>query len=306
LSSPKVPYVDETALEKESNELSEESKELLSIYHKTFDDERVDRDLIISLLTYICNTQQEGAILVFLPGYDEIITLRDHLTADREFGNSRRYQIFTLHSSMQPSEQRKVFRKLHHTMRKIILSTNIAETSVTIDDVVFVIDSGKVKEKSFDALTSVSTLQPVWVSKTSAIQRKGRAGRCSPGICFHLFSRVRYDSLLEYQIPELLRTPLQELCLHTKLLASPNTSIADFLSKAAEPPPFLVLRNAVALLKTIDALDQWEDLTDLGRHLADLPLSPQLGKMILYSVVLKCVDPVVTIACALAYRDPCK
>ncbi|XP_073241899.1 3'-5' RNA helicase YTHDC2-like [Porites lutea] len=304
MSSPKVPYVDETALEMESNEISEESKELLSIYHKTFDDDRVDLDLIISLLTYICTNETEGAVLVFLPGYDEIITLRDTLIAHKEFGNSKRYQIYTLHSSMQPSEQRKVFRKLPQTMRKIILSTNIAETSITIDDVVFVIDSGKVKEKSFDALTSVSTLHPVWVSKASAIQRKGRAGRCSPGLCFHLFSRVRYDNLLEYQIPELLRTPLQELCLHTKLLASPNTSIADFLSKAPEAPPFLVLRNAVALLKAVDALDQWEDLTDLGRHLADLPLSPQLGKMILYAVVLKCLDPVVTIACALAYRDP--
>ncbi|KAJ7384544.1 3'-5' RNA helicase ythdc2 [Desmophyllum pertusum] len=305
LSSPKVPYVDETALEKESNELSQESKELLSIYHKTFDDERVDRDLIISLLTYICNALQDGAVLVFLPGYDEIITLRDQLTADKEFGNSRRYQIFTLHSSMQPSEQKKAFNKLHHTMRKIILSTNIAETSVTIDDVVFVIDSGKVKEKSFDALTSVSTLQPVWVSKTSAIQRKGRAGRCSPGVCFHLFSRVRHDSLLEYQIPELLRTPLQGLCLHTKLLASPNTSITDFLSKAAEPPPFWFFEMLLPCLRlTIDALDEWEDLTDLGRHLADFPLNPQLGKMILYSVVLKCLDPVVTIACALEYRDP--
>ncbi|XP_068740703.1 3'-5' RNA helicase YTHDC2-like isoform X2 [Montipora capricornis] len=304
LSSPKVPYIDETALEKDSKELSDESKELLSIYHKTFDDDRIDHELIISLLSYICGMQQEGAILVFLPGYDDIITLRDSLTSHREFGNSKRYQIFILHSSMQPSEQREVFRKLHHTMRKIILSTNIAETSVTIDDVVFVVDCGKVKEKSFDALTSVSTLHPVWVSKASAIQRKGRAGRCSPGTCFHLFSRVRYDNLLKYQIPELLRTPLQELCLHTKFLASPNTSIADFLSKAADPPPFLVLRNAVALLKTIDALDQWEDLTDLGRHLADLPLNPQLGKMVLYSVVLKCLDPVVIVACALAYRDP--
>ncbi|XP_029204296.2 3'-5' RNA helicase YTHDC2-like [Acropora millepora] len=304
LSSPKVPYVDETALEKESEELNDEDRELLSVYHRTFDDDKIDRDLVISLVGYICTSSQEGAILVFLPGYDDIISLRDALTSHREFGNSKRYQIFMLHSSMQPSEQREVFRKLPHNTRKIVLSTNIAETSVTINDVVFVIDCGKVKEKSFDALTSVSSLHPVWVSKASAIQRRGRAGRCSPGICFHLFSRVRFENLLEYQIPELLRTPLQELCLHTKLLASPNTSIADFISKAPEPPPFLVLRNAVALLKTIDALDQWEDLTDLGRHLADLPLSPHLGKMVLYSVVLKCLDPVVTIACALAYRDP--
>ncbi|XP_048584251.1 3'-5' RNA helicase YTHDC2 [Nematostella vectensis] len=304
MRSSHAPYSDDVTLEKQSTELSEETKELLAVYHKTFDDDRVDLDLIYCLIDHICNSGQQGAVLVFLPGYDDIITLRDILASSKEYGNTKRYQLFTLHSSMQPGEQRKVFRKLPPTVRKIVLSTNIAETSVTIDDVVFVIDSGKVKEKSFDALTSVSTLQVAWVSKASAVQRRGRAGRCSPGTCYHLFSGVRYESLQPYQIPELLRMPLQELCLHAKLLAGPNTCIADFLAKAPEPPTYLVLRNAVTLLKTIDALNKWEDLTDLGRHLADLPVEPRLGKMILYSVVLKCLDPVITVACALAYRDP--
>ncbi|CAB4026109.1 probable ATP-dependent RNA helicase YTHDC2, partial [Paramuricea clavata] len=214
------------------------------------------------------------------------------------------FHICCLHSAMQPSEQKKAFRKMSEGTRKIILSTNIAETSVTIDDVVYVIDSAKVKEKSFDALSSVSALETVWISKASAVQRHGRAGRCSPGVCYHLCSRVRYDSLQDFQIPELLRFPLQELCLHTKLLAGPTTSIADFLSRAPEPPPYLVLRNAVETLKAMDALDQWEDLTDLGRLLAELPVEPRLGKMILFSIVLKCLDPVVVLACAMAYKDP--
>ncbi|KAK2151127.1 hypothetical protein LSH36_375g06007 [Paralvinella palmiformis] len=236
------------------------------------------------------------AVLVFLPGYDEIVSLRDSIQEDKRFADSNRYILYTLHSQMQSQDQKKVFRNAPAGVRKIILSTNIAETSITINDVVFVIDSGKVKE--------VSMLKTHWVSKASALQRKGRAGRCRTGVCYHLFSRIRYDHMQEYQDPEILRHPLQELCLHTKLLAPINCPIADFLAKAPEPPAFLITRNAVHLLKQIDALDPYEDLSELGHHLADLPVDPRYGKMILYSVVLKCLDPILTIACALAYKDP--
>ena len=93
-----------------------------------------------------------------------------------------------------------------------------------------------------------------------------------------------------------------ELCLHTKLLAPPNTPIADFLARTPQPPSFMVTRNAVQMLKTIEALDAWEDVTELGNHLLDLPIEPRLGKMVLHSVVLKCLDPVLTIVCCSAYR----
>ncbi|GFY33088.1 3'-5' RNA helicase YTHDC2 [Trichonephila clavipes] len=189
-------------------------------------------------------------------------------------------------------------------IKKPILSTNIAETSVTINDVVFVIDCGKVKEKSYDSLTGVTHLKAGWISKASAIQRRGRAGRCRPGLCYHLYSRARFNSFQKFQVAEILRVPIHELCLQAKLLAPPNAPIADFLAKAPDPPPFMVTRNAVTLLKTIDALDPWEELTELGLHLLDMPIEPRLGKMILYSVVLKCVDPILTIVCCLSYRDP--
>ncbi|XP_033952296.1 3'-5' RNA helicase YTHDC2 [Pseudochaenichthys georgianus] len=160
------------------------------------------------------------------------------------------------------------------------------------------------EQKSFDTLSHVSMLKTVWISKASALQRKGRAGRCRPGICFHLFSRLRFSNMLEFQVPQLLRMPLQELCLQTKLLAPSSCPVADFLSKAPQPPSAHAIRNAVQMLKTIDAMDQNEDLTDLGYHLADLPVEPHLGKMVLCAVVLKCLDPILTIACTLAYRDP--
>ncbi|XP_025915664.1 3'-5' RNA helicase YTHDC2 isoform X4 [Apteryx rowi] len=276
--------LDESSLVQTSgSDLSAEDRELLKAYHHSFDDEKVDLDLIMHLLYNICHSCDAGAILIFLPGYDEIVSLRDRILFDdkRFADNVNRYQVFMLHSNMQTSDQKKVLKSPPSGIRKIILSTNIAETSITVNDVVFVIDSGKMKEKSFDALNCVTMLKMVWISKASAIQRKGRAGRCWPGVCFRLFSKIRFQNMLEFQTPELLRMPLQELCLHTKLLAPINCPIADFLMKAPDPPPALIVRNAVQMLKTIDAMDTWEDLTELGYHLADLPVEPHLDPFVL-------------------------
>lgn len=94
-----------------------------------------------------------------------------------------------------------------------------------------------------------SQLKSGWISKASAVQRRGRAGRCRPGICYHMYSKARFNSFQKFQVPEILRTPIHELCLQAKLLAPPNAPIADFLAKAPDPPPFMVTRNAVTLLK---------------------------------------------------------
>uniref|UniRef100_A0A8C6NIB8 RNA helicase n=1 Tax=Nothobranchius furzeri TaxID=105023 RepID=A0A8C6NIB8_NOTFU len=306
-----IPLVEGSELEDDAlmqhgaPELNAEEQELLRVYHHSFDDQRVDLDLIMTLLHNICSTTSDGAVLIFLPGYDEIVSLRDRIMfADKGFfTNPDSYQVLTLHSDMQTLDQKKAMKPSPPGIRKIILSTNIAETSITINDVVFVINSGKVKEKSFDTLSRVSMLKTVWVSKASVLQRKGRAGRCQPGVCFHLFSRLRFNNMQEFQVPQLLRMPLQELCLQTKLLA-PSCPVHEFLSRAPQPPPSHAIKSAVQMLKTIDALDQNEDLTDLGYHLADLPVEPHLGKMVLCAVMLKCLDPILTIACTLAYRDP--
>nr|CAD7395571.1 unnamed protein product [Timema cristinae] len=287
------------------NTLGDKERELLEIYHHSIGSENIDMDLLVTLLIHIHVSHKKGAILIFLAGYDDIVALRERITAEeKRMQEGGKYWLCVLHSKMQTTDQKLVFRPSPHGTRKIILSTNIAETSITINDVIFVIDAGKVKEKSYDALSGVSMLRPVWISQACALQRKGRAGRTQPGKCYHLFSSARYYAMQKYHTPEILRLPLQELCLHTKLLAPPNTPIADFLAKAIEPPSFVITRNAVQLLKTMDALDAWEDLTELGHHLVDLPVEPRLGKMVLYSVVLKCLDPVLTIVCCLSYRDP--
>lgn len=104
-------------------------------------------------------------------------------------------------------------------------------------------------QKTFDSITGVTQLKAGWISKASAIQRRGRAGRCRPGLCYHIYSRTRFNSFKKFQVPEILRVPIHELCLQAKLLAPPNAPIADFLAKAPDPPPFMVTRNAVTLLK---------------------------------------------------------
>jgi ATP-dependent RNA helicase DHX36 len=136
-----------------------------------------------------------GAILVFLPGWDDISTLKDTLLQSGSPFASNRYRVLPLHSLIAPNDQRCVFQKLPQGVRKIVLSTNVAETAITIEDVAFVINSGRMKEKSFDPYTGVSTLQGTFVSQASEKQRRGRAGRCQPGLCFHLYSRHRSSQL---------------------------------------------------------------------------------------------------------------
>lgn len=294
---------DSASIAGDGTPISEEDKLLLETYQSTFNDDNVDYDLLLTLIIHIHTKMPPGAILVFLPGYDDIVTVRDRINVNEDkLNHGMRYNLFVLHSNMQTADQKRVFRPSSPGWRKIILSTNIAETSITIDDVVYVVDSGKVKEKSFDGISGVCMLHSNWISQACAKQRKGRAGRCQKGICYRLFSSVRFNSMQPYQTPEILRVPLQELCLYTKHLATGNTPIAEFLERAIEPPSIVVTRNAVQLLKTIDALDTWESLTELGTHLLDLPIEPRLGKMLLYAVVLKCLDPILTIVCSLAYR----
>ncbi|XP_022863988.1 DExH-box ATP-dependent RNA helicase DExH6-like isoform X1 [Olea europaea var. sylvestris] len=280
-----------------------EEEKLLNKYLSTVDPELIDYVLIEQLLRRICTDSKDGAILVFLPGWDDINKTRERLQSSPFFKDASKFVIISLHSMIPAMEQKKVFRRSPPGCRKIVLSTNIAETSLTIEDVVYVIESGRMKEKSYDPYNNVSTLHSSWISKASAKQREGRAGRCQPGICYHLYSKLRAASLPDFQVPEIKRIPIEELCLQVKLL-DPSGRIDQFLQKTLDPPIHETIRNAIIVLQEIGALTLEEKLTELGERLGSLPVHPLTSKMLLIAILLNCLDPALTLACASDYRDP--
>ncbi|EAW78763.1 DEAH (Asp-Glu-Ala-His) box polypeptide 36, isoform CRA_c [Homo sapiens] len=265
------------------------------------EDDKVDLNLIVALIRYIVLEEEDGAILVFLPGWDNISTLHDLLMSQVMF-KSDKFLIIPLHSLMPTVNQTQVFKRTPPGVRKIVIATNIAETSITIDDVVYVIDGGKIKETHFDTQNNISTMSAEWVSKANAKQRKGRAGRVQPGHCYHLYNGLRASLLDDYQLPEILRTPLEELCLQIKILRLGG--IAYFLSRLMDPPSNEAVLLSIRHLMELNALDKQEELTPLGVHLARLPVEPHIGKMILFGALFCCLDPVLTIAASLSFKDP--
>lgn len=258
--------------------------------------------LIEYILCDICENKRPGAVLVFMTGWDDISSLKEKLQTHYVLGDPKRVLLLTCHGSMASSEQKLIFEEPEDGVRKVVLATNIAETSITVDDVVFVLDCGKAKETSYDALNNTPCLLPTWISKASAHQRRGRAGRVQPGECYHLYPRCVYDAFAEYQLPEILRTPLQSLCLQIKSLRL--GSISDFLSRALQSPEILAVQNAVEYLKIIGALDESENLTTLGSYLTMLPMEPKLGKMLILGAIFNCLDPILTVVAGLSVRDP--
>lgn len=259
-------------------------------------------NLIENVLCHICKNERPGAVLVFMTGWDDINALKDKLQSHPLLGDPSKVLLLACHGSMASSEQRLIFDKPNDGVRKIVLATNMAETSITINDVVFVVDCGKAKETSYDALNNTPCLLPSWISKAAARQRRGRAGRVQSGECYHLYPKCVYDAFADYQLPELLRTPLQSLCLQIKSLQL--GSISKFLSMALQSPEQLSVQNAIDYLKVIGALDEQENLTVLGRHLSVLPVEPKLGKMLILGAIFKCLDPILTVVAGLSVRDP--
>eukprot|EP00117_Sycon_ciliatum_P013397 scpid18108/ scgid5431/ Probable ATP-dependent RNA helicase DHX36; DEAH box protein 36; MLE-like protein 1; RNA helicase associated with AU-rich element ARE len=261
----------------------------------------IDNDLLIHLVKHICSRMEPGAILIFLPGWQAIRNLNDALTEDRFFAKDK-FRIIPLHSMLPTSEQREVFNRPPDGVRKVVLATSIAETSITIDDVVFVIDSGWMKETNYDESCYLASLDQVLVTKANATQRAGRAGRVQPGHCFHLYSAMQFYAMDHYQLPEMLRCSLDDVILQIRLL---NLGKAEeFLAKAMQPPTADAIASSLSSLLRLSALDNDQKLTPLGYHLAQLPLEPHVGKLVVIGAIFSVVDPILTIAASLGYKDP--
>jgi len=296
-----------------SNKLDTDTATIAALkqYHRIFDDEQIDYDLIYELLKYVFKSEfiGDGSVLIFLPGWDDISRLSKILVSSPEFGNSH-FKLVQLHSGIPKQEQNLVFQKMKVGEHKIILSTNIAETSLTIEDVTVVINSGKQKEKEYDPYLKLTFLKSSWVSKASARQRKGRAGRVRSGVCFHLFSRQRHESLPDFQQSELLRMPLEELVLQCKQLGlapgrqMEHDSVQGFLGKALNPPHKLSVTNAIELLKAINCIDDNENLTILGEAVSKLPCDPRVGRMTILGCICGIGPQMVALSSAMNYRDP--
>jgi ATP-dependent RNA helicase DHX36 len=167
---------------------------------------------------------------------------------------------------------------------------------------VYVIDCGKAKLPNFDPQTKLNTLNSEWITLANGSQRKGRAGRTKPGICYKLYSRGRESTFPPHPIPEIKRTRLEELILRVKILKLGR--VEDFLRKVPEPPDDCTVKISLELLHELGALDDAECLTPLGLHLAQLPTDPRTGKLILLGAIFGCLEPMLSIAAALNFKDP--
>jgi len=235
-----------------------------------------------------------GDILVFLPGEREIRdaqeSLRKHHPAHTE--------ILPLFARLSVSEQEQVFRP--HSGRRIVLATNVAETSLTVPGIHYVVDAGLARVKRYSIRNKIEQLKIEKVSQASANQRAGRCGRVADGICIRLYDEQDFQSRPPYTTPELLRSSLAGVILRMKALRLPEIENFPFLD-APEPKR---IRDGQQLLVELGALDEHGRLTGIGKQLAHLPLDPRIGRMLIAARDKACLHEVLVIAAALTSQDP--
>eukprot|EP00985_Skeletonema_marinoi_P019452 scaffold11150_cov203-Skeletonema_marinoi.AAC.2 len=281
-------------------------------------EEAINYDLVEDVLTLLivkkdysalappegADLSSNGSILAFLPGLGEIKALAERLQGNRHF---RSCDIIPMHSTLSSKDQRRAFTPASPGRSKIILGTNICETSITLPDVVCVIDCGRVRQVTRNKRTGGSMLIQQWCAKSSCKQRAGRAGRVQPGMCLKLYSSNTAEYIMKAESePELRRVPLEEVCM--SILASGfSQNCMQFLSQAPQPPSNDSVKAAVEVLHQVGAVaadNERERLTPLGLHLAKLPVDVRIAKMMIFGVLFCTIEPVLTIAASLASKSP--
>lgn len=242
----------------------------------------------------IASREELGDVLIFMPGRQEI---EDTIKKIKESG-IQNIETLSLFGEMSPEDQDKVFNKSEK--RKVIVATNIAETSLTIPGLKYVIDSGLIRQVEFDQKTGIEALVTRYHSKAGAKQRAGRAGRMEAGECYRLYSEADFEEKFqEHQTPEIQRSNLAQVVLMMKKIGIEKVEEFDFV----DPPEREAFASAITTLKNLGALDEEGKLTKIGEVIADLPLEPHLGRMILEAKNYKCVNEIVTIAAFLNGRS---
>ena len=271
------------------------------------DDLELPYPLIALTICHVLQKSEDGHVLVFLPGWDEIQALNRQLQ-ERRLGlplyDSSRYSIHLLHSSIPVAEQQVIFDPPPAGVRRIIISTNIAETSVTIPDVICVVDTAKVKEQRYDPTRHMSSLVSAWVGLSNLKQRAGRAGRHRPGEYYGILGRRRAEGLHPHQIVEMKRVDLTNVVMHVKALDFPGMAVEEVLAAAIEPPAPDRIKAAMSDLQMVGAIDNAQNLTPLGRVLLQLPVDVQVGRLVLYGSFFRCLDQALTLAALMTNREP--
>ena len=262
--------------------------------------EYMSADFVVAVCLYIHNHCPPGAILVFVPGWGEISEVVKRL---RHSQSGSQLQLYPLHSLVPIEMQRAVFRVPPPGIRKIIVATSIAETSITVEDVVYVVDVGTIRQTQFDEATGIGSLVTVPASKSNALQRTGRAGRCAPGEVWRLYSTMQASATPNTQVAELVRMPVEEVALAARALRI-SGPLHSILGSLIEGPSTFAIESAVKNLQRLGAIDAKENLTMVGERVAALPIHPVLSKMILFAALFGCLDDIITIAAVLGHKSP--
>ncbi|XP_025196518.1 putative ATP-dependent RNA helicase DHX30 [Melanaphis sacchari] len=244
--------------------------------------------LAANVIKWINKNKPPGAILCFVSGWQDIIDVNKLLQQ-----RPNNFEIMFAHSKLTPEKQIEIMKPASDGRRKVVLATNIAETSITINDVVYVVDTGMQNISSWNAEKGIKLLDRCWVSQANAKQRRGRAGRTRPGECYHLYSLDRFKNFSEFPTPEIQLTPLEHTIITLKIHSQDKAKVV--LSKLLNSPSVETIDIAVSELQLLGALDKEEKLTALGKRIAAFPFDPCLSKALVHSVFLKCLDSTLTI-----------
>lgn len=260
---------------------------------------------LVDVVIKIHRTQDEGHILAFLTGQDEIDKACSLLTAQAaDLGGSQGEAgmdllVLPLYGSLSGEQQLRAFHPVGPGTRKCIVATNIAETSVTVPGVRYVVDSGFVKQKTYNPARRMESLVVVPISRVAAEQRAGRAGRTGPGQCYRLYSRECLEGMMPETVPEICRCNLANVLLYLKVLGVPDVVDFDYF----EAPSKDQLAEALLMLHSLGALDDSGQVTPLGQTMARLFLDPALSRAILQAVEEGCLREVLTIAAMLSVEN---
>lgn len=245
--------------------------------------------------------EADGDILIFLTGREEIEQAVQMISerAAMLHPNSKAILPLPLFAGLTTDQQMYIFEPTPENTRKVVVSTNIAEASVTIDGIVYVIDCGFVKIRAFNPKTGIETLTATPISKASATQRSGRAGRTKPGKCFRLYTQQAYEAMQETGIPEIQRSNLAPVVMQLKALGIDNVVRFDFLSA----PPAELMTRALELLYSLGAVDDYAKLTKpTGYRMAEIGVEPMLAKVLLSASSFNCLSEILSIAAMLSLQ----